>query len=300
MRICREERMAGELSNWTSGRTRAWRLSSVSGECYNFRMPRLSRACYSIKWVGTIACLLLVTAFLYSTRRAIMWHSPRTHYEVSLLAGGIAVGWRAPDWRLETERYPCTAGWSVASYGGPEGWTTLTMGIHHSSNRSWKGIGIALWIPFLPTFLLAATLWYLDRTNLRNACQRWGWLLRPTHRRRITLWLVLLCIVLHTVGVIVAVEIIGFLLNFFVPLSVGRLLNDRRVVAVLMVLFWGSPIWGACWAWMLVRFRNGLLVRFPGTGCIDCGYDLTGNTSGRCPECGSVICVSAKSRPVQT
>ena len=23
--------------------------------------------------------------------------------------------------------------------------------------------------------------------------------------------------------------------------------------------------------------------------CVDCGYDLTGNVSGRCPECGQVI-----------
>jgi hypothetical protein len=28
--------------------------------------------------------------------------------------------------------------------------------------------------------------------------------------------------------------------------------------------------------------------RMPGT-CVQCGYDLTGNTSGQCPECGTTI-----------
>jgi len=29
--------------------------------------------------------------------------------------------------------------------------------------------------------------------------------------------------------------------------------------------------------------------RFPAGHCQECGYDLTGNVSGRCPECGTVI-----------
>lgn len=31
--------------------------------------------------------------------------------------------------------------------------------------------------------------------------------------------------------------------------------------------------------------------------CLSCGYDLRGNTSGRCPECGTPIPVSKKSDP---
>ncbi len=36
--------------------------------------------------------------------------------------------------------------------------------------------------------------------------------------------------------------------------------------------------------------------RFPPTNCQKCGYDLTGNVSGRCPECGQGI-NSEESRP---
>lgn len=27
--------------------------------------------------------------------------------------------------------------------------------------------------------------------------------------------------------------------------------------------------------------------------CVECGYNLTGNTSGRCPECGTACCTDA-------
>lgn len=60
-----------------------------------------------------------------------------------------------------------------------------------------------------------------------------------------------------------------------------------------------GPRWGDKWAhtevvWKRYRFkapfdRRGIL-------CMKCGYDLTGNVSGRCPECGTDI--PAPSRPV--
>jgi hypothetical protein len=37
-------------------------------------------------------------------------------------------------------------------------------------------------------------------------------------------------------------------------------------------------------AWILDRRR-----RVPPGGCTNCGYDLTGNVSGRCPECGHQV-----------
>lgn len=47
-----------------------------------------------------------------------------------------------------------------------------------------------------------------------------------------------------------------------------------------------SPIAGLVWAFALVRARNRLLYA-AGVRCLACGYDLTGNVSGRCPECGA-------------
>jgi len=50
------------------------------------------------------------------------------------------------------------------------------------------------------------------------------------------------------------------------------------------------PLWmlfvliGVPTAWLWWRDRR----RVPAGGCAACGYDLTGNVSGRCPECGAL------------
>ncbi len=49
---------------------------------------------------------------------------------------------------------------------------------------------------------------------------------------------------------------------------------------VLMLVF-GIPYLAIIW-WP--RRRSPL----PGH-CVSCGYDLTGNVSGRCPECGRIL-----------
>jgi hypothetical protein len=56
---------------------------------------------------------------------------------------------------------------------------------------------------------------------------------------------------------------------FIVPLGVGTSLTA------------GLPVvWGWCWMIRRRRIRGG---------CGACGYDLTGNVSGVCPECGTAV-----------
>ena len=51
----------------------------------------------------------------------------------------------------------------------------------------------------------------------------------------------------------------------------------------------------ACWIpFLIVALPTGILFwrdrrRIPPGHCKKCGYDLTGNTSGRCPECGKGV-----------
>ena len=61
--------------------------------------------------------------------------------------------------------------------------------------------------------------------------------------------------------------------------------------------YWGTvfPIWrpAACFCllpsvWLLNVIRLTYSTR-AGNGCRHCGYNLTGNTSGTCPECGTTI-----------
>lgn len=58
---------------------------------------------------------------------------------------------------------------------------------------------------------------------------------------------------------------------------------------IVRVLVFGAPLFGFLLAWLRVRFRNTLLARRPTGACLECGYNLTGNLSGRCPECGAAI-----------
>ena len=48
----------------------------------------------------------------------------------------------------------------------------------------------------------------------------------------------------------------------------------------------GTPYWGLMWSRAYVGRYN---LRRPHYYCGSCGYDLTGNTSGLCPECGTPI-----------
>ncbi len=42
-----------------------------------------------------------------------------------------------------------------------------------------------------------------------------------------------------------------------------------------------------------IRGRTVIFDDYDGRNCLNCGYDLTGNTSGRCPECGFAIMTEA-------
>ena len=64
----------------------------------------------------------------------------------------------------------------------------------------------------------------------------------------------------------------------------------------------GSPCWLLCLlaaAWPVMALVRGPLRRARATAatcCHRCGYDLTGNVSGRCPECGRALAASGAGR----
>lgn len=63
-------------------------------------------------------------------------------------------------------------------------------------------------------------------------------------------------------------------------------LMPPRVEQVLAVLFFLQlPAWLIVGLCLWTRQENARRRREPGR-CLRCRYDLTGNRSGRCPECG--------------
>lgn len=72
--------------------------------------------------------------------------------------------------------------------------------------------------------------------------------------------------------------------------SRGRLVNGTFVFPTRVVWYVGIPLWlpllGAAIPTAILWRRD----RRPAPGyCQGCGYDLTGNVTGACPECGEVV-----------
>ena len=61
--------------------------------------------------------------------------------------------------------------------------------------------------------------------------------------------------------------------------------RDGRVVVVILGAM--APVWRPAGYW-LDRPADRLRERLANGQCEHCGYDLTGNASGVCPECGRI------------
>jgi hypothetical protein len=238
-----------------------------------------------LKWGSTALCLLIAFAFAFSTRQCITWFSPELRYELHIGLGAISWSWRPEGWRLDNDRYPPRPGWSVARYGGRP---SLCWWILSAGNKSWESISVPLWPAFVVVALPAAILWHRDRRNIRATLHRLSLWLTPIRPKKVTFWLVVLFCALHLVSVISGFALFELTYNFFTEYRLG----DRLYPILersLVILIWTTPLWGITWALAWVQLRNRLFRRQPAAHCLACGYDLTGNVSGRCPECGTAI-----------
>ena len=83
------------------------------------------------------------------------------------------------------------------------------------------------------------------------------------------------------VGVIGFVELVGIAQEVaarLVPMSAPRWVFTAATDGLAALILAGPGVALAVWLARRPRPRPGR--------CAGCGYDLTGNTSGRCPECG--------------
>lgn len=108
-------------------------------------------------------------------------------------------------------------------------------------------------------------------------------------RKRVTFSRWLAWSAIHAVFVSVLLGVVA-LLN---ALDFLRFL--RYAAGMLFMLLLGSPVFGAMWAYMYVEWCNA---QVPAHHCVSCGYDLTGNVSGQCPECGETHIVTPRPDPI--
>lgn len=238
------------------------------------------------KWLGLTLCVALFAAWTYSTRSAATYTTADIRHQWGLMLGAVGYAWRPEGWSIEQEKYPSRPGLEYGGeYGGSPGlywWPEV------SWLKTWHGVMIPIWMPFAVIGVTSSLMWWRDRRATRRWWSRVFIRLRPATRKRVTVGLVLVFIAVHVAALATALFCYVQARTFFErnprPLS-GEVLAIR-------ILGFGAPLFGVLLASVWTRFRNRLFDRQPGAHCRECGYDLTGNTSGRCPECGGAIPVT--------
>ncbi len=216
-------------------------------------MRRRARTRRVLKWVGTAACVLACVAFLVSVHHEVAWLYPPSGVQVGVASGVLYImhvhGSAAAEWR----RMP--AGWGVARSPQILGldWLPDCWTVRNFSST----YTCPLWIPFALFAAPTVFLWWRDRRpHVPGLTEPHQWHIR------ILKWLGL--------AVCMAVPVLVSIRGTSYPNLSGEAVFLLNAV-VTATLWWHD--------------ERHLL---PGH-CQHCGYNLTGNVSGRCPECGTAV-----------
>jgi uncharacterized membrane protein (DUF485 family) len=243
----------------------------------------------------------IVASFLVSTNHGLSWTSADIQNELGITNGAMGLAWRPEGWRVEDDPYPTVGGWGYARIGGR---ASLSWWIERYEDPDWQSVSVPLWMPFLVIALPTGILWYRDRRSTADALDRWKVRLCPREPKRWTFKLVLLSGAVH-IFIVLPLVIGGTLLVYHLfPANVRMGPFSDRPIGTIDVfhsildwwgiaMFFGTPLWVFVWAYLYVRFANRLFAKYRPGYCGQCGYDLKGNTSGTCPECGEAVRTAA-------
>lgn len=246
-------------------------------------MARRSYIRTSLKWLGTLLCLLIFFAFVYSTRHGLSWTSPELDQH-GVAYGAVWFSWIRDDAPVTEWEYAPSPGWDHYINGSPSVFWWPEIG----NSSLWWVIGIPLWMPFLIVAAPTALMWFWDRKDTARTFRGFLDWLTPKHPKRVNGRLILLFCVLHVVAVVACNYVTTTTYEFF--MYGHRYGWGFDVIQIVFpVLFVSTPLWAWLWAWLWTRFRNALFRRQSSENCQSCGYNLTGNVTGRCPECGENV-----------
>ena len=250
------------------------------------------------KWSTTVGSLTLFVVIGYTSRVAIDWHNSDISKAFDLSRGAMTYGWRIQEFTPKQAQYNPEPGWSGPTMiAGPARLTWLPS--RESPIRPWERLTIPIWPFWLVATVVAIRLWYRDRHATWQVIQQLAYRFKPRKRLRLTIWRIGLACAGHVVviGVAATIEMELVIFFFLDGFTVGSIPGERGLVALahtgvgylLTIFFFGTPAWGVLWAWLFVKWRNRLLMSDPALCCVACGYDLTGNVTGTCPECGQEL-----------
>jgi len=270
------------------------------------------------KWAGVVGCLALLVTHVASQDEWIEWTSRSGRQIVSLEPGAVVLSFAGADSDGEAGLALQTSGIRHESYRGPRPANRWWFRI--DSNRAWTSIHVPLWVPLLILSAITGVVWYWSRGRRRDR-PAVRWLATVATMAFVALWIV--------AGYSPASVLHGDrnfclsqgCLEWLIPEhSTWRsTFSDDTLVPIPTVFDaglrwpnmrrapgWGTqvvlPLWipaaiAALASAMFWQRRAIIAWRSRSEGragyCRQCGYDLTLNVSGTCPECG-VACEKAE------
>lgn len=242
------------------------------------------------KWASALFTLVIFVVIAFSFGKQVKGSSADCSKFVEIAGGGLTI-WGPT---TEAERLKVFA-YGPLEFGSshyppfPEGRPKFIWWIRIVRDSLWPGFQFPLWMPLVLSAALATWLFWLDRRATAQAWRRYRAWATPLARTRVSILRGFIFTIIHLAAVFVITGAVLSLTGFFNRQSwfptLAAICRSSTNFPI-NVFTWPSPLWGLLWSYLVVRWQNKLLASYPDS-CHECGYNMTGNVSGRCPECGS-------------
>ncbi len=234
-----------------------------------------------LKYASAGVCALCLLTMLLSTQRAVDWHSPSTRYGAALSCGALMFAWRPAGWNAATDPFKPQPGVTMSGYGSPcpMSWWPQT-----SASPSWRALSVPIWAVAAPAVAMLIACLRKERRGGARRVRAWRRRERVSRRAAARGAAVVGVAAVLSLSAIVpqitagigrqtwidaAIDEAGLPVGLVLSLALGLVLSLSYALGRLVY---------AMLQWKRVAMPDG--------HCDDCDYDLTGNTSGVCPECG--------------
>lgn len=266
-----------------TGRVMGALATDQSGERQVSTIARVSR------WIGLGLSVGLLASWLASTRWLFAYGSDnrRPGWTVGLSYGVLGL-------TIENSTYPMrwrsleAQGWSMNESYGQNAMPARRLGLVWPTKKAtqWSSFfRMPMWLPSV--FVVTPTIvFFIVEARRRRACGSFHAVLHPRLGKAASLVFgvgsfVALLFVTETLIELMCFAIWGE--DFNRTTLPDSSLNLHTAVPLFLMLF-GSYV-GARVVYSKTRWRQVKVAKIP--TCSSCGYNLTGNVSGVCPECGS-------------
>ena len=267
---------------------------------------RTGRMSGFIRWTSTIALVLTSILWVLSNYRCLSYDLPCAAPLAPPNPGGFPPGWRwykrhqVQHGAVMVNTWVSSNALSSAGFGFtnvsplPRSWPSTYFPSYTRPHPAWWPGGqglliIPLWLPFCLFGIPASLLWRREFLQWRRAVNAGRTLvIRERFGRRTSLGLAALSIPFMLVLTPAVAEAVARLAwNWWVYISeIAMRKSDTLWFGMLLFIWLFIPYPIAKLVYRRCRWKSCYV---DASLCIRCGYNLTGNVTARCPECGTPV-----------